>query len=103
LWLLAGDPLTNVVMVIGGGYLLWYLRDRLSPVTLTYGFCALGLLLASGSTISLNRLAYGIVSLTVALGVLLARHPRWGYMTLGFFTILLISFSIRFAQHQWVA
>jgi len=103
LWLLGGDPLTNVVMVFGGGYLLWYLRSQLSPVAVAYGFWALGLLLASGSTISLNRLAYGIVSLPIALGVLLARYPRWGYVVVGFFAILLTSFAIRFAQQQWVA
>lgn len=103
LWLLAGDPLTNVVMIFGGGYLLWCLRTQLSPVTVIYGFCALGLLLVSGSTISLNRLAYGIVSLPIALGVLLARYPRWGYIVMVFFAILLTSFAVRFAQKQWVA
>lgn len=103
LWLLAGDPLINTVMVLGGGYLLWHLRTQLSLVTVIYGFCALGLILASGGTWSLSRIAYGIVSLSVALGVLLARHPRWGYATMGFFAILLASFSIRFAQHLWIA
>lgn len=103
LWLLAGDPLTDVVMVLGGVYLLWRLHTQLRPIVVTYGFCALGLLLASGSTISLNRLAYGIVSLAIALGVLLARYPRWGYIVMVFFAIALASFAIRFAQHQWVA
>ena len=103
LWLLAGDPLTDVAMIVGGAYLLWYLRAQLSLVAIAYGFCALALLLASGSTISLNRLAYGIVSLAIALGVLLSRYPRWGYAVMVFFLILLTSFSVRFAQHQWVA
>jgi len=103
LWLLAGDPLTDVVMIFGGGYLLWHLRSQLSPVDVTYGFCALGLLLVSGGTISLNRLAYGIVSLAIALGVVLARYPRWGYTVMVFFAILLTSFAVRFAQKQWVA
>ncbi len=84
LWLLAGDPLINTVMVLGSGYLLWQLRTQLSLVTVIYGFCALGLILASGGTWSLSRIAYGIVSLSVALGVLLARYPRWGYATMGF-------------------
>ena len=103
LWLLVGDPLLNTLSVLGGLYLLWSLRHHLSAVACWYGFCALGLLLASGGTISLNRLTYGIVSLSLALGLLLSRHPRWGYATLGFFCLLLITFSIRFAQHQWVA
>ncbi len=103
LWLLAGDPLTNVVMIFGGAYLLWHLRAELSLITFVYGFCGVGMLLASGGTISLNRLAYGIVSLSVALGVLLARHPRWGRVVMGFFTLLLASFSVRFSQNLWVA
>ena len=103
LWLLAGDPLINTVMVLGGGYLLWHLRAQLTPVTVIYGFCALGLILASGGTWSLSRIAYGIVSLAIALGVLLARYPRWGYATMGFFAILLVCFTLRFAQHLWVA
>lgn len=103
LWLLAGDPLINTVMVLGGGYLLWHLRAQLSLITVIYGFCALGLIMVSGGTWSLSRIAYGIVSLSVALGVLLARYPRWGYATMGFFAILLICFAIRFAQHLWIA
>ncbi|MBW4447698.1 MAG: hypothetical protein KME38_12735 [Spirirestis rafaelensis WJT71-NPBG6] len=102
LWLLAGDPLINTISVLGGIYLLWYLRAHLTPVTVIYGFCGLGLIFASGGTWSLSRLVYGIVSLSVALGMLLSRHPRWGYLTLFFFAILLTSFSVRFAQELWV-
>jgi Gpi18-like mannosyltransferase len=102
LWLLAGDPLINTVSVLGSGYLLWRLRTQLTPVTVSYGFCGLGLLLASGGTWSLSRLVYGIVSPSVALGVLLSHHPRWGYLMLFFFAILLATFSIRFAQNLWV-
>ncbi len=103
LWLIAGDPLLNTSIILGSGYLLWYLRHELSLVAVNYGFCALGLLLASGGTISLSRLAYGIISVSLGLGVMLCHHHRWGYITLGFFTVLLISFSVRFAQHLWVA
>jgi len=31
----------------------------------------------------------------------LARHPRWGNPVMGFFALLLVSLSIRFAQHLW--
>jgi len=30
--------------------------------------------------------------------VCFARHPRWGYATMGFFAILLASFAVRFAH-----
>jgi Gpi18-like mannosyltransferase len=103
LWLLVGDPLLNTLSVLGGLVLLWSCRQQLSLVAYTYGLCALGLLLSSGGTISLNRLAYGIISLSIALGLTVSRSPRWGYFTLVFFSFLLVSFSLRFAQHQWVA
>ncbi|AFY86231.1 MULTISPECIES: mannosyltransferase family protein [Chroococcidiopsis] len=103
LWLLAGDPLLNTVAVLGGIYLLWHMRHQLTTIAIAYGFCGLGLLLVSGSTWSLTRLVYGIISLPIALSLLLSRHPRWGYITLVFFTILLILFSVRFAQELWIA
>ncbi|WP_017746060.1 mannosyltransferase family protein [Scytonema hofmannii] len=103
LWLLAGDPLINVVMILGGTYLMWLLRTELRTIALVYGLCAIGMLLASGSTISLNRLAYGVVSLSIALGILLSHYPRWGYIVLSSLSIPLASFAVRFAQELWVA
>lgn len=102
LWIVAGDPFLNTASVIGGAYLLWLLRTQLTPVTVIYGLCGLALLLASGGTWSLTRLVYGIISPSVALGVLLSQHLRWGYITLFFFVIILTSFSIRFAQELWI-
>jgi len=63
-----------------------------------YGFCGMGLILASGGIMSLSRISYGIVSLSVALGILLSRYPRWGYAAISFFTILMSMLSIRFSQ-----
>ncbi|AFY53651.1 putative integral membrane protein [Rivularia sp. PCC 7116] len=101
-WLVAGDPLINTVSVVGSAYLIWKLRNELSPVAATYGLCGLALVLASGGTWSLSRIVYGIVSVSIAFGIFLSRHPRWGYLTMGFFAILLTTFSIRFAQELWV-
>lgn len=103
LWLLAGDPLINMMMVWGGGYLLVQQRTKLRPVAVTYGFCSLAVILSPGRTISAERHAYGIVSIAIALGLLLARYPRWGWATLLFFTLVLLSFAVRFSQHLWVA
>lgn len=99
----AFQELTKVVMLFGGGYLLWYLRAKLNRVAIAYGFSSLALILISGSTLSVNRFAYGIVSLSLALGVLLARHTRWGYATIGLFAVMLVGFAVRFAWWQWVA
>ncbi|HEY9597339.1 MAG TPA: mannosyltransferase family protein [Cyanophyceae cyanobacterium] len=103
LWLMVGNPLIHIMMVLGGGYLLWRLRTHLQPIAVVYGFCCLGLILVSGGTWALSRLAYGIVSLAIALGLLLSRYPRFGYILMGFFAIVLASFSVRFAQQLWVA
>ncbi|MFW5665793.1 MAG: hypothetical protein ACOC2Z_09700, partial [Coleofasciculus sp.] len=103
LWLLAGDPLINMIMVWGGGYLLVRQRTKLRPVAVTYGLCSLAVILSPGRTISAERHAYGIVSISIALGLLLARYPRWGWATLLFFTLVLLSFAVRFSQHLWVA
>lgn len=103
LWLLDGDALILLVMVFGGAYLLWHLRSQLSLIVLTYGFCSLALIMASGGAASAQRYAYGIVSLSIALGVLLKRYPRWGYATIVFFAIVLVNFALRFSQHIWVA
>jgi Gpi18-like mannosyltransferase len=102
LWLLAGDPLINTITVVGGGYLLWHLRSQLTPITVIYGFCGLGLIFVSGGTWSLSRIAYGIVPLSVALGILLSRYISWAKITLAFFAILVATFAIRFAQNLWV-
>lgn len=103
LWLMVGNPLIHLMMVLGGGYLLWRLRTHLQAIAVVYGFCGLGLILVSGGTWVLSRLAYSIVSLAIALGLLLSRYPRFGYILMGFFAIVLASFGVRFAQQLWVA
>ncbi|MHC5611120.1 MAG: hypothetical protein ACYTXA_08890 [Nostoc sp.] len=96
------NNLLNLFMVLGGGYVLWRLHTQLTPVIVIYGFCGIGLLLASGGTISLSRLAYGIVPLNIAIGLLLSRHPRQGYLILGAFVTLLAKIAVGFAQERWV-
>ena len=94
---------TKVGMVFGGCYLLWYLRKRLSITIICFGFCSLALLITSGVLQSVDRCAYAIVSLSIGLGLLLAARPRWGYVLMGLFGILLLRFSVKFASWVWVA
>jgi hypothetical protein len=61
-----------------------------------------GLLLASGGTISLSRLAYGIVPLNIAIGIWLYRFPRQAYFILVLFMVLLVKLAIGFSQEIWV-
>ena len=97
------SAITKIVMVFGGAFLLLLSRKRLSNVVLTYGVCSLALLLYSGALHSVNRYAYGVVSLSIALGLLLATRPRWGYALMGLFGLFLLQFAVEFASWVWVA
>jgi len=103
LWSLTGDELFKIALVFGGIYLLWFSRDKIPFVTVVYGFSSFALILNTGITASAERYAYGIVSLSIAFGLLLANYPRWGYPIMYFFAILMFTFSIRFARDLWVA
>jgi hypothetical protein len=94
---------SRIVMIIGGTYLLWIFRKKLSNIILAYGFCSLALITTSGALISVNRYAYGIVSLSIAMGLLLAAKPRWGYGLMGLFGIFMLYVSVKFASFSWVA
>ena len=84
------------------GYLLWHLRQELSPVAVNYGFCSLILVLASGRPSSIPRLFYGTVPLILALGIFFAQYPRLGFSVIGLFGILLIHVALQFSQWEWV-
>ncbi|MBP0019871.1 MAG: hypothetical protein J7647_20250 [Cyanobacteria bacterium SBLK] len=103
LWLLGGDPFLTIFIVLGGILLLWHTRKKLSLATTLYGFLSLGLILTSGRSDSSERLAYGIISLSMAAGILLNKHPRLGYGILGVSGVILATFAIRFAQQLWIA
>ncbi len=96
-------PLIKIVIIFGGLYLLWYSRAKIPLVATVYGFFSYALILNTGLTLSVERYAYGIVSLSVALGLLLKRYPAWGYAITGFSAILLASLAVQFSHNQWVA
>jgi len=103
LWLVAGNPLVNTTTVFGGMYLLWYFRALLSLTLFTYGIFSYVLIFSTGRTTSAERYVYGIVSIAIAFGILLSRYPRTGYIISAFLAFLLVLYSLRFAQHLWVA
>lgn len=96
-------PLVKIAIVFGGLYLLWYSRAKIPLVAAVYGFFSYALILNTGLTASVERYAYGIVSLSFALGLLLKHYRAWGYAITGFFAILLASLAVQFAHNQWVA
>ncbi|WP_293354093.1 MULTISPECIES: mannosyltransferase family protein [unclassified Microcoleus] len=97
------SAISRILMVFGSVYLLWFCRKRLTSIILNYGFCSLALLLSFGALRSVNRYAYAILPLSIALGLLLAAKPRWGYGLMGLFGIFLLYVSVRFAGWLWVA
>lgn len=103
LWLIGGDPFLTLAMVWGGLALLFYCRNQLTSPVFWYGICSFALILTSGRSDSAERLVYSIVPLAIASGLVLAKHPRWGYGLIGLSIIILGSLAIRFAQQLWVA
>lgn len=97
------ENLLRVVTFFGGGYLLWHLRAKLPAVALAYGFLSLGFIQFTGSLSSVSRYVYGIVPISLGLGLCFASHPRWGYLTIALFAIWLVRFAILFAWWYWVA
>ncbi|MBF2015609.1 MAG: hypothetical protein IGS23_10495 [Rivularia sp. T60_A2020_040] len=96
-------PLVKITIVFGGLYLLWYSRTKIPLVATVYGFFSYLLILNTGLTASVERYAYGIVSLSFALGLVLKQHRDWGIAIAIFFAVLLASLAVQFAQNQWVA
>lgn len=103
LWLLWGDGFVKVWMVFGGLGLVWVCRYRLGWLLGIYSALGLGLVLLSGSPVASDRFAYGLVTLSISLGLVLQRYPRWGYPGMVYFAVVLVGFAIRFAQQLWVA
>jgi Gpi18-like mannosyltransferase len=100
-WLVAGSPLLNLTMVVGGIVVLWRSRRQLCPVAAAYGACTVLLLLSTGRTISVERHLFALVPLSIAIGLVLERHPRWAVPLLSCSALPLMSLSIRFVQNLW--
>jgi Gpi18-like mannosyltransferase len=100
---LALNSSTKLFVLLGSSWLFWWLRNPLGRVAMIYGYCSLALLLVSGATASFNRFAFAIVSISFAVGLWLAQHPRWGYFVITCFVLGLARLAIRFAWWDWVA
>ena len=96
-------PLVKIAIIFGGLYLLWHSRAKIPLVALVYGFFSYALILNTGLSASVERYAYGIVSLSFAFGLLLKDYRGWGYAIISFFAILLASLAVQFAHNHWVA
>lgn len=102
-WSTALLALAKVVTVFGSCYVLWHERNRLNRVAALYGFSSLAIIFGSGAIKSVERFCYATVSFSIALGILLDSHPRWGYAIISLFVLWLVYFSLRFSTGLWVA
>jgi Gpi18-like mannosyltransferase len=98
-----GEPLVKIAIIFGGLVLLWYYRLQLPFSAVVYALVTYGIILNTGLIASVERYTYAIAPLSLALGLLLARDPRWGYPLMVFFGILMVLFSLLFAQDMWLA
>jgi Gpi18-like mannosyltransferase len=103
LWQLAGNDLIRIGIIFGSPFLLSFYRARIPLAAVMYALFTYGLILNTGLTLSVERYVYGIVSVTLALGLLLARYASWGYPVMIFFAILLANLAIGFSQKLWIA
>ncbi|MEG3990529.1 hypothetical protein QUA13_25960 [Microcoleus sp. S28C3] len=67
-------------------------------LTVSYlGFYSLALLIKFVALQSVHRYAYGIVSLSMGLGLVLSSQPRWGYAVMTLFATFLLYMGVKFA------
>jgi Gpi18-like mannosyltransferase len=92
----------QILMPLTSVWLMWYFRQQLNRIFLIYGWCSLGFLFLSGTKASIHRHIYVIVPLSLALGILLSRYPRAGYIAMSMFGFLLMLYSVRFAWWDWI-
>ncbi|MEG3835658.1 hypothetical protein QUA46_29070 [Microcoleus sp. MON2_D6] len=90
------QAVSKFALIWGNGYLLWYWRKWLIITVVYFGFCSLALLLNSSVMQSLHRYAYGIVSLSIGLGLVLSSHPRWGYAVMTVLATFLLYMAVKF-------
>lgn len=102
-WLVGGDPFLNVCMIVGSMVLLWRYWRKIPVIALFYGIFSFIGLLSSGRTASLERYTYGIVTVAIAAGIWLHHHPKMARFVVSFSGLMLLLYSIRFAQSLWVA
>ena len=99
----SGNGFIKVIMLAGGGALLWVSRAVLPPVALAYAVFSLALILFTGTAASIERYIYGIVSITIAFGLYFSAKPRRGLLLLAYFGLLLAVIAFQYVRYVWIA
>jgi Gpi18-like mannosyltransferase len=93
----------QILMPIFAIWLMWYFRQKLTPMLFIYSCCFLAFLFMTGTKMSIHRHLYTIAPMSLALGILFSVNPRVGYISISLFGFLLLFYSIRFAWWDWIA
>ncbi len=101
-WLLAGMPGLNLLVVVGAVLLTAWGYRRLPLELWVFGAASLLLYLLKQNTISLERHIFATVPLLMLYGAWFDGHPGWRRFLLGFGSLLLLLYALRFANGLWI-
>jgi len=102
-WWVFGERSLWVLMLPIGILALGLAWRRLPSKLALYGAVALAIVLLSGSTLSAERILFGVISFPIALGMLIDELGPFGYGVLPAFAAGLAVLAVRFGQFLWVA
>jgi MYXO-CTERM domain-containing protein len=101
-WLLAGMPGLNLLVVVGAVLLSVWGYRRLPLELWSFAAASLLLYLLKQNTISLERHVFATAPLLMLYGAWFQEHPGWRRFLLGFGSLLLLLYTLRFAHGLWV-
>lgn len=101
-WLLGGAAVLNGAIIAGSGALLVWGRRRLPPGLWWFALLSVASFLLKQSTTSLERYLYATVPLLLLFGLWSSLHPRVGRMLIAFGSVLLVIFTLRLSNGEWV-
>jgi hypothetical protein len=101
-WCWDRDFASAIILILGGAMLLCF-RRQLGVASVTYGLVAIISLAFAGSPLSVDRLLFGVVPLSISIGAFLSSFPTVGPALLWACTYDLFEKSAAFATNNWVA
>jgi hypothetical protein len=101
-WVWSYNACTILLLAIGLVATIAF-RERLGRLPVLYAIVACLVLLASGTPFSVDRNAYAIVPLDIAIALVAQRYPALGYPALAAMAVGLAVDAAAFARWQWVA
>jgi hypothetical protein len=101
--ILTPNDFARLILIGGGTYALVRYRARLGVAPVAYGAASLVVIFSSGILVSIERVAFDVVPLVVALGLLCTEAKAFGRALILFWIGELAVAAIAFAQWLWVA